>query len=215
MRKHIVLKAGVFIILIYLIYKVIVYLVLDFKITNDNVSPEINLSQLVNLSENRVNYNLNYYINNDFVGFNAFIDKNYFITVTKLGKISGGYKLTETDKRPKQDVNFNFFSFSNVEDKSGRYIDLENYPFKTARIYYYLDKGHISNINEYGFYEIVADFSFFNISFENEERRDFGYVGYVGRQSISFIVYNGDFYVLNLIPVDSAPFKSLHDLSNK
>jgi len=213
MKKYSFFKVFGLAILVYLIYQGAVFLISDFQITNDKNPPKMKLSEIINISDGRVKYTLNNYIRKDFVGFNAIIDKKYFITVTKLGKIHSGYEILRTDKKLSKEARFNFFAPSNIEDKSGRYIDLNNFPFSTKKNYYYVDKGNIFNINQSEFYEVEGDFSFLNISFGNEDKRDFGYGGYQGKQSISFISHKGDLYVLNLIPIGSAPYISLHNLS--
>lgn len=186
MKKHSIFKILGVVILVYLIYQSAVFVISDFQITDDKNSPKMKLSEIINISEERVQYELNNYIRKDFVGFNAFIDNKYFITITKLGKISTDFKLTQTNKKLKDNPDFNFFSFSNIEDKSGRYIDLHNFPFDTKQVYYFTN-GKVCNINRSQFYEIERIFSLFNISFGNEITRDFGYVGFEAKQSISFI----------------------------
>lgn len=213
MRKLPVFKTCLFVLLIYVIYKVVAYFVLDSKITIDNIQPAIKISELLNVSEKRVDYRLNYYVDNKFVGFNAFIDKKYCITVTKLGNITDDFKIIQVNGKPKGDPNFNLLPFSDIEDRNGRYIDLHHFPFDTKQIYYYYDNGHIDCINESQFYEIEGTFPFFNISFVTKNNRDFGYVGFQGKQSISFINHKGNLYVLNLIPIGSSPYISLHNLS--
>ncbi|MBS7256136.1 hypothetical protein [Flavobacterium branchiicola] len=214
MKKHIIFKIIGVALMVFMVYKIVIYIASDFGITTNKLQSKIKLSELINISENRVDYSLNYYINKDFVGFNALIDERYFLTVTKLGKIINGYELISTNKQPRKKTNFNFFSFSDINDKSGRYIDLDNFPFNTKKLYYF-NTGQISRINQSEFYEIEGKFSLFNISFENEDKRDFGYVGFEGKQSISFINYKGNLFVINLIPIGVVSYKSLHSLTEK
>jgi hypothetical protein len=197
--------------LLYMAYKVISFFILDSQITHDNTKPQIKLSQFITISEERVKYSQNFYINKDFIGFNAFIDKKYFITVTKLGKISKGYKIIKSDKKPSNSTSINPFDPSDVEDENSRYIDLHRYPFDNRLIYYYSDDS-VLNINHSKFYEIETVFSFFNISFNIDNRSDFGYGGFKKMKSISFIEYRGDLFVLNLFPIGNNQYKSLHDL---
>lgn len=211
MKKALILV--LIIIVSYLLFKLISYCVFEAKISYDTKKPIIKLSQFVNISEKRVKYSQTYYINNDFVGFNAYIDQKYFLTVTKLGKIATDYRIDKTIKKPDESTNLNLFSVSDIEDQNGRYIDLNRYPLKIEKINYYLE-GEINNINQSGFYEIEAVFSFFNISFNSENQKDFGYVGFKSSQSISFIRYKDDLFVLNLLPIKKIHYKSLHDLSD-
>jgi|GEM_PF-4040404 len=198
-------------ILLFIVYKYIAYFMLDSKITYDNQEPKIKLSQFVNISEKRVKYSQSFYINKDFIGFNAFIDKKNFITVTKLGKISKDYRIIKTDKKSNNSTDINLFDPSDVEDENSRYIDLHNYPFNISKIYYYSDNS-ILNINQSKFYEIETIFSFFNISFKGENNKDFGYAGFKKKKSISFIEYKGNLFVVNLFPIASTKYKSLHEL---
>lgn len=197
--------------LLYMAYKAITFFILDAQITYDNAKPKIKLSQFVTISEDRIKYSRNFYINKDFIGFNAFIDKKYFITATKLGKVSKGYKIIQTNKKPNNSTSINLFDPSDVEDENSRYIDLHNYPFDNRQIYYHTN-GSVLNINQTRFYEIETIFSFFNISFKGENRKDFGYAGFKKKKSISFIEYKGDLFVLNLFPIGNTPYKSLHNL---
>lgn len=192
-------------------YKVIAFFILDSQITHDNAKPKIKLSQFITISEERVKYSQSFYINKDYIGFNAFIDKKYFITATKLGKVSKGYKIIQTNKKPNNSTSINLFDPSDVEDENSRYIDLHNYPFDKRQIYYHTN-GSVLNINESRFYEIETIFSFFNISFKGVNRKDFGYVGFKKKKSISFIEYKGNLFVLNLFPIGNTPYKSLHNL---
>ena len=98
-----------------------------------------------------------------------------------------------------------------AEDENSRYIDLHSYPFNNSQIYYYTDDS-VFNINQSKFYEIETIFSFFNISFKGENKKDFGYVGFKKKKSISFIEYKGNLYVLNFFPVGNTPYKSLHNI---
>lgn len=214
MKKYSFLKILGLSILVYLIYQGAVFLILDFQITSDKEVSKIKLSEMINISEKRVEYKLNDYIRKDFVGFNAIIDKKYFITVTKLGKVHDHYEILQTHKKLSEEAKFNFFAPSCIEDRSGRYIDLNKFPFDIEKVYYQIREGHVYNINKLEFYEIEAHFALFNISFRKEDNRDFGYAGYQGKQSVSFICYKGNLYVLNLIPISSASYKSLHSLSN-
>lgn len=213
MKKYSIFKIFGLAILVYLIYQGVVFLISDFQITNDKKTPKMKLSEIINISEERVKYTLNNYIRKDFVGFNAIIDKKYFITVTKLGKIHSGYEILQTDKKLSKEARFNFFPPSNIEDRSGRYINLNDFPFGIEKVYYHIENGHIYNVHKLKFYEIEARFALFNISFKDEINRDFGYGGYQEKQSISFINHKGNLYVLNLIPIGSSPYISLHDLS--
>lgn len=215
MRKYSIFKVFVLALLIYLIYKVVAYFLLDTKITIDNTQPAIKISELLNISEKRVDYRLNYYVDKKFIGFNAFIDKKYSVSVVKLGNISSDFKIIPVSGEPKGESNFNLLPFSDIEDRNGRYIDLHHFPFDITQIYYYsFSNGHIDYVNESHFYEIEGVFPFFNISFGNKDKRDFGFGGYQGKQSVSFIVYNNDLFVLNLTPRSSFSYKSLHTLSN-
>ena len=195
-------------------YKVIAFFILDSQIAQDNAKPKIKLSQFITISEKRVKYSQSFYINKDFIGFNAFIDEKYFITVTKLGKVSKGYKIIQTNKKPNNSTTINLFDPSDVEDENSRYIDLHNYPFQIRQIYYYADNS-VLNINQSKFYEVGAIFSFFNISFKGENRKDFGYAGFKKKKSISFIEYKGNLFVLNLFPIGNTEYKSLHNLLKK
>lgn len=197
--------------LLFMAYKIVVFFILDSQITYNNAKPKIKLSQFITISEERVKYSQSFYINEDFIGFNAFIDMKHFITVTKLGKVSKGYKIIQTDKKPRNSTSINLFDPSDVEDENSRYIDLHNYPFNNMRIYYYADNS-VLNINQYKFYEIETIFSFFNISFQEEDRKDFGYAGFKKKKSISFIEYKGDLFVLNLFPIGNTKYESLHEL---
>ncbi len=199
--------------LLYMAYKVIVFFILDSQITHYNTKPKIKLSQFITISEERVNYSQSFYIKKDFIGFNAFIDKKYFISATKLGKVSKGYKIIQTNKKPNNSSSINLFDPSDIEDENSRYIDLHNYPFNIGQIYYYADSS-VLNINQSGFYELEATFSFFNISFKGESRKDFGYAGFKKKKSICFIEYKGDLFVLNLSSIGNAKYKSLHDILN-
>ena len=110
-------------VLIYVVYKAASFLILNSQITDDTIKPKIKLSQLVTISEERVKYNQSFYFNNDFIGFNAFIDKKYFITVTKLGRVSKGYKIIKSDKKLKYSSDIYPFDSSFSEYKNSRYID--------------------------------------------------------------------------------------------
>ncbi len=196
-----------------MLYKSIAYFILDSQITCDNKEPKIKLSQFVNISEKRIKYSKSFYINKDFIGFNAFVDKKYFITVTKLGKASKGYRIIKTDKKPNNSTSINLFNPSDVEDENSRYIDLHDYPFNNKQIYYHSD-GPVVNINQFGFYEVEAFFSFFNVSFKGENRKDFGYAGFKKKKSISFIERKGDLFALNLFPIGNTTYKGLHELTD-
>lgn len=212
--KHPFLFALLLIVGMYIIYKLVTYEISNSQMTYDKAPPQIKMSQLVGISEDRIRYSQNYYVKKNFVGFNAFIDKDYFITVTKLGKIVNDFKLIKTLKRPDNDSDILPFVLSDFEDQNSRYInqDLSLYPFNTQRIYYYIEGGNIININQSEFYEMEATFSFFNLSFKGENRKDFGYVGSNKKKSISFIQYKGDLYIINLFPIGKTQYKSLHDL---
>ena len=198
----------------YITYKLVRYEISNSQMTYDKATPKIKMSQLVGISEDRIKYTQSYYIKKDFVGFNAFIDKKYFITVTKLGKIVNDFKLIKTFKRPADKSNILPFMISDFEDQNNRYInqDLSLFPFNTQQIYYYIEGGNVININQLKFYEMEAAFSFFNLSFKGEDRKDFGYVGFNKKKSISFINYHGELYILNLFPIGKTPYKSLHYL---
>lgn len=202
-----------FCVFFYMIYKTIAFFVLDSQIRYDNVKPKIKMSEFTNISEKRANYSRSFYINNEFIGFNAILDKNYFLTVTKLGRVHQDFKIVKTDKKPNDSSDINLFDNSDAEDENSRYIDLNNYPFNTKLIYYYTD-GEVLNVNKSEFYEIETVFTFFNISIKNETRKDFGYGGVRKKKSISFVVYKGDLFVLNLFPIGNNQFKSLHELIN-
>ena len=180
--------------------------------TYDKATPKIKMSQLVDISEDRIKYSQNYYIKKDFVGFNAIIDKKYFVNVTKLGKILNDFKLTKI-KKPNNNTDVMAFTPSDGEDQTFRYIDLSAYPFNTQQIYYYVD-GNILNINQSKFYEMEVFSSFFNISYRNKNLEDFGYASVKKKMSFSFIKYNGDLYILNLFSLNKVPYKSLHELCN-
>lgn len=201
------------VVLLFMLYKSIAYFILDSQITCDNKEPKIKLSQFVKISEKRIKYSKSFYINKYFIGFNAFVDKKYFITVTKLGKASKGYRIIKTDKKPNNSTSINLFNPSDVEDENSRYIDLHDYPFNNKQIYYHSD-GPVVNINQSRFYEVEAFFSFFNVSFKGENKKDFGYAGFKKKKSISFIEYKGDLFALNLFPIGNTTYKGLHELTD-
>lgn len=210
--KKITLKTILFsVVLLFIVYKFVSYFILDSQITFDNKKPKLKLSQFVNISEKRIKYSKCFYINKNFIGFNAFVDNKHFITVTKMGKASKGYKIIKTDKKPNNSTSINLFNPSNVEDENSRYIDLHEYPFAIKQIYYHSD-GQIININQSRFYEVEAFFTFFNISFKGENRKDFGYAGFKKKKSISFIEYKNELYLLSVCPIKNREFKSLHKL---
>ncbi len=121
MKKYSIFKIFGLVILVYLIYQSAVFVISDFQITDDKNPPKMKLSEIINISEERVQYELNNYIRKDFVGFNAIIDKKYFVTVTKLGKIHYGYEILQTDKKFSKEARFNFFPPSNIQDKREAY----------------------------------------------------------------------------------------------
>lgn len=200
-------------VLIYMGYKVIAFFILDSQITYDNTKPKIEMSEFVAISEKRVDYSRSFYINNEFSGFTGIIDKKYFISVTKLGKVNQGFKIVQTYKKPNNSSDINLLNNSETKNENASYIDLHNYPFNTKRIYYYTD-GKVLKLNKSKFYEIETIFTFFNISIKDETRKDFGFVGFKKKNSLSFIEFKGDLFVLNLFPIDNNEFKSLHDLNN-
>lgn len=203
---------------IYCIYRLIKFESSESQITYDNAIPRIKVSQLVGISEDRVRYSKSFYIKKTFVGFNAFIDEKYFITVTKLGKTNGNYTLIRSNKRPENNSDIIGFDPSDVEDQNSRYLnmDLSKYPFDIHYLYYYFE-GDTNKVNFYetNFYEIEAIFNFFNLSFIKENRKDFGYVGMNKKNSISFIIYKNELYILNTFPINNTPYESLHTLINK
>jgi hypothetical protein len=199
-------------ILLFVVYKSIAYFILDSQITNDNIEPKIKLSQFVNISEDRIKYNRNYYINKDFVGFNAVVDKSYYITVSKLGKISNNYKITKTDKRCENNSSIVGVPPSDSNDLNSRYFNLDFFPFNINEIYYYIENSDGIKVTQDKFYEIEATFTFFNVSFKGENRKDFGYVGPKRKKSVSFIKYQNDLYLLSVCPIENREFKSLHTL---
>lgn len=199
-------------ILLFVVYKSIAYFILDSQITYDNIEPKIKLSQFVNISEDRVKYNRNYYINKDFVGFNAVVDKSYYITVSKLGKISNNYKITKTDKRCENNSSIVGVPPSDSNDLNSRYFNLDFFPFNINEIYYYIENSDGTKVNQDKFYEIEATFTFFNVSFKGENRKDFGYVGPKRKKSVSFIKYQNELYLLSVCPIVNREFKSLHKL---
>ena len=212
MKKNLIIIAPLSLVLIYIAYKIIAFFILGSQITQDNVKPKVKLSQIITISEERVRYSNSFYIKKDFIGFNAFIDKKYYVTVTKLGKVSKDYKIIKTDKKPINTASINPFHAADDEDENSRCIDLHNYPFDNSKIYYY-DFDSELYINQSKFYEIETNFNFFNISFDKESRQDFSYHSFnKKKKSISFIEYEGSLFVLNLFPIGDAQYKSLHDL---
>jgi len=187
-KKNPIIFVFITVFLFYLVYKLAVFFILDSKITHDNSIPKIKLSKFVTISENRVKYVETFYIEKKFIGFNAFIDKKYFITVTKLGRASKKYKIIRSKKKAKNSSNINLIDQS-VADKNenSRYIDLHNYPPNIKKLYFYAD-NHIFNINQSKFYEVETVFNFFNFSFENETNKDFGFAGVQKEQSVSLMV---------------------------
>ena len=183
-KKNLIVFAYFSLMLIYIAYKIIAFFILESQITQDNVKPKIKLSQIITISEERVRYSNSFYIKKDFIGFNAFIDEKYYITVTKLGKVTKNYKIIKTDERPNNSTNINLIHTTDDEDENTRYIYLHKYPFYITKIYYYAD-NLVLNINQSKFYEIETIFNFFNISFDEENRQDFGYAGSKNKKSIS------------------------------
>jgi len=198
---------------LFAIFKVSTYLIADFRLKNDNIEPEIKLSQLIKISESRVKYDQTYYLDNHFLGFNAYIDGSHYITVIKLGKIDSPVKIEQTIKVPEQNTSMNILVPGTVEDKNGRCIDLNYYPFNTRKIYYYV-KGNSTNVNKSNFVEIEGEFSFFNISLDSDNKQLLSYVGFKARKSFSFIEYNKNLYIINSCSIANAPYESLHNLEN-
>lgn len=200
--------------LLYMTFKVISQSILDNRITYDNIKPKIKLSQIITISESRIEYIKNYYIDGEFVGFNATIDKKYFLTVTKLGKVSGKYRFIRSYKTPENSGDIAGIPPSGGGDVNGRYVNFSSYPFIMNKIYYSTGNSEEIKINNDSFYELETIFTFFTISFTNEKSKDFGFVGPKREKSISFINYNGNLYVFNLCPIGNNSFKSLHSLLN-
>ena len=210
MKKDLVIIAPLSLVLIYIAYKIIAFFILGSQITQDNVKPKIKLSQIITISEERVKYISSFYLKKDFIGFNAIIDKKYYVTVTKLGKITKDYKIIKTDKEPIYRA-ANTFHASDDKNEIKRYIDFHNYPLDNSKIYYYSDS--VLNINQCEFYEIEFNSNSLGISFDEEIRFDFVYFSFKkNKKSISFIEYEGSLFVLNLFPIGDAQYKSLHDL---
>ncbi|MEN2401761.1 hypothetical protein GKZ90_0018375 [Flavobacterium sp. MC2016-06] len=201
-------------ILLFVVYKSIAYFILDSQITYDNIEPKIKLSQFVNISEDRTKYNRNYYFTKDFIGFNAIVDKSYYITVSKLGKTSNNYKIINTDKRSDNNSSIAGLPPADSNDLNSRYYNLDFFPFSINEIYYYVENSDEIKVNQDKFYEIEGTFTFFNVSLKGENRKDFGYVGPKRKKSVSFIKYQNNLYLLSVCPIENKKFKSLHELIN-
>ncbi|WP_343697354.1 hypothetical protein [Flavobacterium sp.] len=199
---------------VYFCYKIFNFIILDSRITYDKNTPALKLSNFINISEHRITYNQSTYIDNKFVGFNALIDKNHFVTLTKLGKISSDFKLIKVNNRPDNKNNSNIIGFtpSDGREKGARYLDLSSYPFSTSKNLYYYLNGEIINVNKSGFYEIEIISSLFNINSSNKKTGDFGYIMSKSRSSISFINKNGNLFLINVYPIENAKYESLHSL---
>ncbi|ROH99382.1 hypothetical protein [Chryseobacterium daecheongense] len=197
----------------YVAYKSIVFSKYSSKLEVSKLKPEINLENLLNAPNLKVEYLKSFSYDKKWIGFNGIVDNKYYITVTKLGRINSNLKLNKIDKNfDKNDVIG--FPPIDIDEQVSRYIDPFSYPFNIKEIGYYLDGKELQILNNQ-FTEIIFKGNYLNISFNNKNKKDFGFITPNEEMSVSFINYNNELYAINTKIYKNYSFKSLHSLINK
>ncbi|ROH99381.1 hypothetical protein [Chryseobacterium daecheongense] len=197
----------------YVAYKSIIFSKYSSKLEVSRLKPEITLENLLNAPNLKVEYLKSFNYDKKHIGFNAIVNGQHYITVTKLGGINDGLSIHKSLKDFKE--NNNMISFPpDFDEQVARYFGFYDYPFNITNIKYYIDGKELQNLNG-GFTEIVFKGNYLNISFNNKERGDFIYSTPKEEMSVSFISYNNELYAINTKIYKNYPFKSLHSLIQK
>ncbi|MBW8362227.1 MAG: hypothetical protein K0M56_08595 [Kaistella sp.] len=158
-----------------------------------------------------------------FLGFNAIVNNDIFMNVTYLGESE--YEKITLKKSNKDFKNDGFWLYSSLDevDQVGKGMNSRNYPFKIDKeIQYYLYDGktgkkNIRNEIVLGdkFQELIFSTGGANISIDKKNINFAFNAAGVGKTSLSFIVYKDRLYVVNMYPLGSSEFKTLHSFYKK
>ena len=150
------------------------------------------------------------------------IDNKYYLQFFLLGTINKSFAVKHIYK----DIEINAPNlFYNPEylDLAGGYINVGEYPFNNANLFFTSNASSIRT-NDKKFLELEIESGYFEkmpnvleptnffISFGNMSKANLGVIFYTKYNSVSFINHNGNLYMLNLTPLKNENFKSLHQL---
>jgi len=195
-----------------LIYRTFLFSENNDRLKVNNSKPEVTLEMLLNNDSMKIIYLNSFTYDKKSIGFNAIISNKYYVTATKLGKIENSKLiLTKSSKGFERNSEIIGFPPIDIEENVSRFFGFYYYPFHIKNIEYYIEGKEQARFNN-GFTEIIFKGNFIDFSFNNQNRRDFGYVTSNEEMSLSFIVYKHDLYAINTKTYKNSDFKNLHYL---
>lgn len=196
----------------YVTFKTYDFIKYSNKLEISNSKPIFKLESLFDTNNLRINYLKSVNYGKKPIAYSAIIDSKYYITVIKLGKSNNNLKINKISTNF-EESNVIAIPLIDADEQVGRYINFENYPFTVKEIKYYVNGQDIQTLNDQ-FSEIIFKGDYINFSFNNENKKDFGYVTPKEEMSVSFVVYKNDLYAISMKSYKGYPFKSLHSLLN-
>lgn len=215
-----------------LIFLFIIFIITNIYIIRNTITYSdeasfLKLSELIEIEEERVIKQKSIFFKNEFIGFNAIIDNEYYVTLLKIGNITTQKNFKQIIKMPSINKDLNFFTSNDTLDLNFMLIDINQYPYKIQKIDYYIGNNE-AEVKKEKFFEIITkctkDFQKFDsefstcdniyISFNNKMNSDFGISSFKINNSYSFINHKKDIYLITLYAFSENKFKSLHELIN-
>ncbi|AZA51540.1 hypothetical protein [Chryseobacterium sp. G0201] len=195
----------------YLIYRTALFSKYENKLIVSNSKPNFILEDLLNKHNMKVVYLKSFNYDKKCIGFDAIVNNKYYIKVTKLGKLNNAHFILNKSKKDFI-INYEITPFPpDVEVQVGQYFSFYDFPFHINEAKYYLDGKELKRIDDH-FTEIVFKGNYINFSFNNRDKKDFGYLTPNEEMSVSFVLYNNELYAINTKKYKNYPFKSLHSL---
>lgn len=230
-----ILKLTIYLIIAYFSYNIIYYYISYSKLQVIKESHKFKISSLINISENRLTYEAEYYLKDHFLGISCLLDSTYYLSITKVGQLS-------TNKSMQDIIYFSSIPFLdrnslfNRNDIIAKTVVSTN---ETSAIFYnvsILPINQLSKVNVYlknkilskniiskDIIEYIFNSSNINFSFNDFNKNDFGYVGFDGKSSLIFLRdISNNLYIISLSPIIKleedgsyrfkSPYKSLKEI---